>query len=592
MPKKRNVKKIILIVLVLFIIILSVRGFILDAIEKARLAEKEYTSVTDFESVKEIAEYMGCTYIKQQESTGENYDTDIYLKFKYPLYTDEISNEDYYYQMLALILGYLDYENIRLIDEENDILIAVKCNRQTQEIESILINGQSNYFAKQATLKSIKEYQQFKTTKMEIDSEIIKKLIDKNWSKSAIELTEEDSIYDGYKIYFNQGIEIKESTNKILNIRFTEKYEESIINGINVGESFEEIIKILGEPTFKGQKPDFIGYKGSKIYVFFSETQVSVYPFEKDWETVEFIRLVEEFSDSPDIVKFVSEITDLWPDYDYYNYDADFVDISYASKGFKIQLNNEFSNINGLVLYNNYEGTLVERIRSQNETIENVYYDNVDLVYQKESQVCRKHNYEYLYLDYLEIKADTLDKEVLKLDQPKFEKDSSKYFAILDADSMKIISIDEQAPNAEILEKVYTYFWINDDIIIFSLQNRGIFEYNLETRKLTPLLEGEEDYYITYYQEGKIYYDNKIILYISGTKIPTNYSSIIWLDNNNLAYSINNKGIYRYNMQTEETSIIIEGNEEYILEKYENSRLYYNGISIIYILYDESNLPM
>ena len=87
MPKKRNVKKIILIVLVLFIIILSVRGFILDAIEKARLAEKEYTSVSDFESVKEIAEYMGCTYIKEQESTGDNYDIDIYLKFKYPLYT-------------------------------------------------------------------------------------------------------------------------------------------------------------------------------------------------------------------------------------------------------------------------------------------------------------------------------------------------------------------------------------------------------------------------------------------------------------------------------------------------------------------------
>ena len=592
MPKKRNVKKIILIVLILFIVVLVVRGLILDAIERSRIEEKEYTSVSDFENIKEIAEYMGCTYIKEQKSTGDNYDLDIYLKFKYPLYTDEISNEDYYYQMLALMLGYLNYQNIRLIDEENDILIAVKCNKEAQELESILINGQSNYFARQSSLKSIKEYQQFKTTKMEINSEIINNLVNNNWSKAELQLGEEDSIYDGYKIYFEEGLEVKASTNKILNIRFTKRYLEDVINGIKVGESFEKIIEKLGEPTFKGQKPDFIGYKGSKVYVFFSDSQISVYPVEKDYETAQFVMLVEEFRDSADIAKFVSGITDIWPDYDYYEYGDNFVNISYASKGFKVQLNNEFSNTNGLILYNNYEGTIVERIRTQNETMDNVYYNNKDLVYEAEFNICREHNYEYLYLDYLEIKADTFDKEVLMQERPRFEKDSSKYFALMALDDMKIISINEEYPNAEILEKVYTYFWVNDDVIIFSLQNRGIYEYNLETRQLTSILEGEEDYYIRDYQDGKIYYDNKVIIYISGTKIPTNYNSIIWLDNTNLAYSINGKGIYKYNTQTEETQVILEGNEDYVLEKYENSRLFYNGTSIIYLLYDQSTLPV
>ena len=59
-----------------------------------------------------------------------------------------------------------------------------------------------------------------------------------------------------------------------------------------------------------------------------------------------------------------------------------------------------------------------------------------------------------------------------------------------------------------------------------------------------------------------------------------------------MAYSINGKGIYKYNTQTEETQVILEGNEDYVLEKYENSRLFYNGTSIIYLLYDQSTLPV
>ena len=106
MPKKKNVKKILIIVVILFALILGVRELALNAIERAKLENKTYTSISDFTSVKEIAKYMGCTYIKEEPSTGEKYDIDIYLKFKYPLYTDEVSNEDYYYKMIALMLEY------------------------------------------------------------------------------------------------------------------------------------------------------------------------------------------------------------------------------------------------------------------------------------------------------------------------------------------------------------------------------------------------------------------------------------------------------------------------------------------------------
>ena len=139
MPKKKNVKKILIIVVILFALILGVRELALNAIERAKLENKTYTSISDFTSVKEIAKYMGCTYIKEEPSTGEKYDIDIYLKFKYPLYTDEVSNEDYYYKMIALMLEYLNYQNIRLIDQENDIVIAVECDKEKKEIGACIL---------------------------------------------------------------------------------------------------------------------------------------------------------------------------------------------------------------------------------------------------------------------------------------------------------------------------------------------------------------------------------------------------------------------------------------------------------------------
>ena len=74
------------------------------------------------------------------------------------------------------------------------------------------------------------------------------------------------------------------------------------------------------------------------------------------------------------------------------------------------------------------------------------------------------------------------------------------------------------------------------------------------------------------------------MLYLLDSNLPQRYDSIIWLDNENLAYSIKNVGIYRYNINTKETNTIIEGTEEYNLIKYENGRIYYDNTNIIYLL--------
>ena len=250
MPKKKNIKKILIISLILLVTVISVRNLVIEAIERANMETKVYTSVSDFKSIKEIAEYMGCTYIKQVKSSSDLFDTDIYLKFKYELYTDEVSNEEYYYRMIALMLGYLNYESIRLIDQENDIVIAIQADSQKQEITNLLINGKSNYFANQETLKSIEQYQTFDIVEIEVQSEEITNLIKNNWTTKQIDFGTKESTYNGYDIYFDEGIEIKTINKKVFNIVFTEKYQNEVVNGIKVNTSFEDIKSILGTPTF------------------------------------------------------------------------------------------------------------------------------------------------------------------------------------------------------------------------------------------------------------------------------------------------------------------------------------------------------
>lgn len=577
MQKKKNIKKILIISLILLVTIISVRNLILQARERANMETKVYTSVSDFKNIKEIVEYMGCTYIKQGKSTSELFDTDIYLKFKYALYTDEVSNEEYYYRMIALMLGFLNYESIRLIDQENDIVIAIQADNQKQEITNLLINGKSNYFANQETLKSIELYQTFDIAEIKIQAKEITDLIKNNWAIKEIEVGTKESSYNGYDIYFDEGIEVKTINKKVFNIIFTEKYENEVVNGIKVNTSFEEIKNILGNPTFnhenyidnKQKDIGYIGYKGKDIYIFFSENEISVYRVEPANITTGLADAIKSFNINADLRTFVSQITDMWPDYDSYGYNEDYVSLKYSLRGIKISFTPSEA---GVYVYNNYNGyiadeTTIEKVIKNTELLPKnvnlqVDQDMVDL-YESNRIMQYNNNYGNIFMG-----------------KPDYT--TSKFTVNIGSGQINFISTNRATPNSIINKQTNTFLVYSETEFIFDDDSGKIYKYDAQTRNLydlstdSSILTVNNQKFMALKGSGIYTYglENHMLQQI--LKFENEVTGMYDYDGISIIIGIKNMGIYRYNTQTQELSALVEGNAEFKITAIHEDKIFYD----------------
>ena len=98
------------------------------------------------------------------------------------------------------------------------------------------------------------------------------------------------------------------------------------------------------------------------------------------------VTLLNLFEESEDIKSFVSSLTDVWPDYDLYDYDENYVNLKYTLKGIKIQFN--VTEDNGVIVHYNYPGYLRESkklidIKNENIELPNwIYLNSIDSVYE------------------------------------------------------------------------------------------------------------------------------------------------------------------------------------------------------------------
>lgn len=128
-----------------------------------------------------------------------------------------------------------------------------------------------------------------------------------------------------------------------------------------------------------------IGYKGEDIYLFHSDSGISIYPVAQ-YEENGFINVVKNIPEKTSLNELIDNITSIWNDYDKYEYSLDnYICIRYSLKGVQIQFNME--NNNGIVFYNNYKGEFGDGLTKENlkqdlsKIPDRFYFNDKDLVY-------------------------------------------------------------------------------------------------------------------------------------------------------------------------------------------------------------------
>ena len=396
MEKKKKIIKIVLIVsIVLFLIILIIANKVAEKkkIEDEKenyYANKIYNSIEDFKTVEEVIIYKKAKYIKEEESNVEGYDVDIYTNLKYPLYTDTENNSLFYKDMIRKIAYVLQYKNFRVIDEEKNIVIAAICDASKKSIVKLYVNGEENYWENRELATNLNRINtQEASRNIVIQSEELKNLIANQWKRNKLKIEITKNKIGEYEIFEEQGLQIRTIYKKVFNIIFTSDYNKEVVNNIKTGTDLKEIIRILGTPTFGEENLGLIGYKGEKIYVFFTESKISVYRVEDQYEKLdEFIILIEKFEREKNVKEFVNGITDIWPDYDQYDWDKNYVHLQYTLKGIKIEFN--ISSNQGITYSSNFTGKIRENLTVQDiqNNIEKLpkytFFDSEDSVYKLE----------------------------------------------------------------------------------------------------------------------------------------------------------------------------------------------------------------
>lgn len=496
-------KEVSLIKIILIIVIILIVFFITIVILKN--INKSKTSINDFKSIKEIVEYLESEYISETKKFS-SYSTIVKLRFKYLLYNEDgTSNENYYNQMIAMIANLNKYSSFILQDDENGINIKVQCDQGRKTITNIYINDTLNYFAKKDTEKQINEIVKINDIEVTINSNILKGLIDNNWIYAERLFGSLDSRYENYNIFFDEGLKVRRienqvlsddgSGNKVYNLIFTKKYKGEIVNNITVNTSLNDIVSILGDPQFGSVEDKLIGYKTNQFYIFFnSNNEISIYRVENPSKE-EFAKIVTKFTNEKNSVNLISDLINLWPDYDSYieNAQVNSKELTYNLYGIKVQFN--VTNEHGIILYNNFLGQVTEDtnfdeiLNKTKDVPQYVYVKNEDSVYISEMN------------------------RVFKFIDTQFMKQTEKFISYVEAldslDSLvvKFISKTDEYPDSELPDYVSSYEWADDINFIYSIKGNGIYVYNVVTKEMKTVIEGNDNFEIINYENGTITYD-------------------------------------------------------------------------------------
>ena len=373
-------KNIIIISIIILIFIIGIAIFIKH--KKQENAKK---------TLKQIAEFYGCEFVKETNTTERGYSKKIYWNYDVPpIDTEDGTQYKEYYESVLKAVSAQIKENFILIDNKHSIEIRVKYNPENNKIV-YLINNDKNFFKNEEN-KKISEINQEKekTTSIEIKAKELQYTIKNEWSRKKSENTYGNKIKSesNYDVYSN-GIKVKTINSKIYNLIFVKEYKGNVFENITAGMSNETIRNILGEPTYENTEADLlIGYKTEKFYVFFSNGQISIYPVESfdENKNKQFAEIISEYINNTNIYKeTLQKVTQLYPDYSEYIQNEDSIDLKYPLKGFEIKMGK--GERTGIDIYANYKGKISPNITKEDlesKTLNNIYLVDSNFIFEEE----------------------------------------------------------------------------------------------------------------------------------------------------------------------------------------------------------------
>ena len=451
-------------------------------------------NINEYDSLEELLSAYGCVYISEISTSDL---IKITVKFDRDLYTNETSNENYFMAIVNVVAKYENYKSFELVDESRNIDIVVTC--ENSSMVQIQINGDENYYLNQDSLINLRK-NEVAITDFTIDSSELTMLINNEWNPSNLNIGTRDSSCDGYEIYFDEGFKYKIFGRIVYNFIFTDKYTNSIVSGLNVSSTAEEVEETLGEPTFN-YNSTLYGYIGENNYVFFDFTnkQVSIYPVITLENENKFIELINQMNENFDIRQFSMDLISLWTDYDIYDYDSNYVDLQYTLRGVELTISSS-SLKNGIYIYQNYRGDL-----SRIANLDNVYIQDTDLIFDEEKErvvnsmmarIEQGENVEEMYRIYGEKFAVRFVGELASNEEgykgPVF------------------YSRDEEYPDTE-LERtlvISSWVWYDDYNFIYSVDNDGIYLFNPVSNFNTKISDVTGEIQINSAGDGKIIYND------------------------------------------------------------------------------------
>lgn len=490
----------ILLILILFLVA------IIATISRDIHTNNNIDVSTGFSSIKEIIEYHESKYIKDSYDKGENFSTTIEVEFKYKLYDGDESNERFFNSVINDIAKFINYTNFEILDKKNDIKIQVVCSNR--KIQTIIINDIEDYFIHMNSQLELSKYEEIKTVSLNASSPVLQNLISNSW-QSYIDFGSRDEVFKNYFIFFDEGIEYKKIGSTVYNIVFTSNYGDYVVDYITPNASIASIKATLGEPQFEDEELGVIGYKGNEFYAFFNGEEISIY---KNITTdyTEFWRLVDRFIDEDsglEFKEFMNELTYIWKDYSEYNYNEDYMFISYPNKGIDVKLN--YEGVSGIIVYNNISENLnrVKRYLEHSEFISNLKLD--DVFEAEKRRLIEKANLKEKCDEYKEFIKEKYSEEDLEMIGESLECD---YYFEFDDDGYTIsayfIPTNKGYCRRELNESIYRYMWLDSHRILYSIYGKGIYVYDVFTGEKRTIIEDTEEFYLKSYEGNVLSYDN------------------------------------------------------------------------------------